>query len=173
MAKENVQKKWESLKIEFLAGDYNTLAELARNNSIEIMDPSTGAFKRNTKGWLKEKEALRHEVGTKVLEIIKTNNIVNTLELNKRFQGVTSQALEAIEDYLQQGQFKNDKNVDICAIKKVFEAIDKGSKTNIFLDRYIRPPEIPEGDLEELPEGSQCTDDDLTVYQKWAKRLNR
>lgn len=57
--------------------------------------------------------------------------------------------------------------VDVHNIKKVFEAIDKGTRANIMLDRYITPPEPPECGEANLSEA------ELTTYQKWTKRLNR
>ena len=194
--KNNAQKKWDALKTDFLLGDYTTLSDFARTNPIEKLNEKVGNFKLQTKGWVKEKKELMSEVNATVIETIKTKKIIQTLEINQRFQGVTSQALEAIEDYLADGQFKkklvkketpiegtdNFKTefvqidapiVDIHNIKKVFDAIDKGSKANILLDRYIRPPDIPENSPDNLSEGVQYSDEELTTYQKWTKRLNR
>jgi hypothetical protein len=50
--------KWESMRLEFLQGDWQTLRDYARHKGL---NPATGYFARQTAGWLDEKAQIREQ----------------------------------------------------------------------------------------------------------------
>jgi hypothetical protein len=55
-ARTSAPAKWESLRLEFLQGDWITLSDFAKDRGL---NSSTGYFSKMTKGWLDQKAEIR------------------------------------------------------------------------------------------------------------------
>lgn len=83
------QYDWISYKEAYMASDYFNVSEWARNFSKPIPRPNTTYFKENTRGWKKEKDAMKTKVVEMTLQqvikkVAKTNaeaymNVANAL----------------------------------------------------------------------------------------------
>lgn len=142
---------WEVLRQKFLLGDYKSLREFAEREGLNYK--SSYFFKR-TKGWVEEKEAREKEKRSKIIEGAIERQIKHEIDWNTRHLEIWGKLLaiilEAVEDYRLQFVSEKTGRLNVYALEKVANIIEKaqkGQRLSLGLDEKT---EKDDGSLKEL-----------------------
>lgn len=141
---------WEALKREFLLGDYKSVREFARQKGLKY----NAYFAKRTKGWAGEKEAKKRQKESKIIEAVLEKQAQHEIDWNTRHLEIWGKLLaiilEAVEDYRLQFVSERSGRLNVYALEKVANIIEKaqkGQRLSLGLDEKT---EKDDGSLKEL-----------------------
>lgn len=142
---------WEALRQKFLLGDYKSLREFAEREGLNYK--SSYFFKR-TKGWIEEKEAREKEKRSKIIEGAIERQIKQEIDWNTRHLEIWGKLLaiilEAVEDYRLQFVSEKTGRLNVYAMEKVANIIEKAQKGQRLALGMDEKAEKDDGSLKEL-----------------------
>lgn len=143
---------WEALKREFLLGDYKSAREFALKKGLRY----NSYFRQKTKEWTEEKLTLSRLKHDKVIKGTLEEQVRQEIDWNTRHLEIWGKLLaiilEAVEDYRLQFVSEKTGRLNVYALEKVANIIEKaqkGQRLSLGLDEKT---EKDDGSLKELAE---------------------
>ncbi|MCF8081805.1 MAG: hypothetical protein K9M96_01815 [Deltaproteobacteria bacterium] len=129
-ARKDATSKWEGLRIQFLEGDFETLAHFARAKGL---NSTTGYFAKKTKGWLAQKAEIKERTKAENVAAIAEQKGADAIA--KLHSRVLQALYQALQDLEQNGAKRAEIQKGIATAK---DSLELTRNVSVVIDSLLK-----------------------------------